>query len=113
MKIFTQQEKTDKPGHYFFGDYSEIDIAISQTTVSDDMVDDVLHYHKDGKEYYVTTEGSAILEIDNAHVELRKNHIVMVEPYERHRLTKVLEKPFSCIVISTVKSKKDKIIIEE
>ena len=115
MKVFPRKDKTERGyGNYYFGDYGKIPIGISQTRIDEENLDkskDTLHYHKQGIEFYLTTEGVAILEVGGNEVELSRNQLVMVEPGEKHYVKKVTKIPFSVITICTTKKIDDKVVI--
>lgn len=116
MKLFNKIEKTDKKNgkHYYFGDYNEIDLAISSSYYSTEIqnIDEPLHYHLNGYEYYIVTQGSAIIEIENTEYTIDTNTTIMVEPNEKHKITRIISAPCSILAISTVKSANDKITIK-
>lgn len=113
MKKYPRESK-ERKGHYFFGDYNEIDIGISHARVKHiGPFDDVMHYHKEGKEYYITFEGKAEIEIEGQTHIMDKNTVILAEAFERHKITKVLEAPFDFIVITSAKEQGDKFIVEE
>jgi len=116
MKIYPRQSKLTKgPGNFFFGDYGEIPISVSLTTINKNNVSkgkDTRHFHKEGHEFYFTIKGKAIIEIEGKEVILDKDCLVMVEPGEKHFVKKVLEMPFSVLTICTVKKKNDKVMVE-
>jgi len=115
MKIFPRKDKTQRgEGNFYFGNYGEIPLGISQTRIDEKNIDkskDTLHYHKKGTEFYLTTEGKAILEVEGNEVELNENQLVMVEPGEKHYVKMVTVTPFSVISICTTKKPDDKVII--
>lgn len=115
MKVYLRQDKKIRgPGNFFFGDYGEISIGVSLTTINKSSVSkskDTKHFHKEGSEFYFTINGKAILEIEGKEVVLDKDHLVMVEPGEKHYVKKVLEIPFSVLTICTVKKRNDKVIV--
>jgi mannose-6-phosphate isomerase-like protein (cupin superfamily) len=115
MKIYPKQSKTDRTSDdFYFGDYGEIPIAISSATINDNgVVGDKLHYHKKGFEFYLTIEGSGLLEIEGKEVELNKEIFVMVEPGEKHKIKSAIKTPFSFISISNIKDKDDKLVVGE
>ncbi|OGV88623.1 hypothetical protein A2Z41_02095 [Microgenomates group bacterium RBG_19FT_COMBO_39_10] len=114
MKIFLRKDKKLRdPGNFYFGDYGEIPIGISLTTINEDNLDeskDTKHYHQKGYEFYFTIKGKAIIEIKDKEVVLDKNHLIMVEPGEKHYVKKILKTPFSVLSISTLKDKTDKVV---
>lgn len=116
MKIYQRQGKSTKgPGNFFFGDYGEIPISVSLTIIGKNNVSkskDTRHLHKEGHEFYFTIDGKAIIEIEGKEVILDKNHLIMVEPGEKHFVKKILEMPFSVLTICTVKKKSDKVMIK-
>ena len=115
MKIFPRKDKTIRgPGNFYFGDYGEIPIGISQTRIEKENLNeskDTLHYHKQGSEFYLTTEGVATLEIEGKEVELNQTQLVMVEPGEKHYVKNVIKTPFSVISICTTKDPDDKVAV--
>lgn len=115
MKVFSRKDKTQRgPGNFYFGDYGEIPIGISQTRIDEKNIDkskDTLHYHKQGIEFYLTIEGKAVLEVEGNQVELNENQLVMVEPGEKHYVKQVTQTPFSVISICTTKDPDDKIVV--
>lgn len=115
MRIYPKQSKTDRASDdFYFGNYGEIPIAISSATINENgVVDDKLHYHKKGYEFYLTIQGSGLLEIEGKKVELNQEIFVMVEPGEKHKIKSAIKTPFSFIVISDIKDKDDKFFAEE
>lgn len=115
MKIFPKQSKSDRQSSdFYFGDYGEIPIGLSCATMNkDSIIEDNLHYHKKGFEFYLTISGAGIIEIEGKDVELTEERLVMVEPGEKHIIKAVVKAPFSFIAISTTKEKNDKVISDE
>ena len=115
MKIFPRKDKTVRGlGNFYFGDYGEIPIGISQTRIDTNNLDkskDTAHYHKKGTEFYFTIEGKAILEVEGNEIELNENQLAMVEPGEKHYVKRVIKNPFSVISICTTKDPDDKVIV--
>ena len=114
MKIYPKQSKLDKKSNnFYFGDYDEIPVGVSFATLSKNGINkDKLHYHKKGYEFYITTQGSGIMEIEGKEIELNNEQMVMVEPGEKHKIKSAKKTPFSFFVFCTVKNKADKIILE-
>jgi len=114
MKIYPKRSKTDRVSDdFYFGDYGEIPIAISSATINENgVVGDKLHCHKKGYEFYLTIQGSGLLEIEGKEVELNQEIFVMVEPGEKHRIKSTIKTPFSFIAISNIKDIDDKFEIE-
>jgi len=115
MKIYPKQSKTDRrSADFYFGNYGEIPIAISSATINKSgIIGDKLHYHKKGYEFYLTTQGAGLLEIEGKEVELTEKKLVMVEPGEKHKIKSATKTPFSFIAIVNIKNKNDKCVIEE
>jgi mannose-6-phosphate isomerase-like protein (cupin superfamily) len=115
MKIYPKRSKTDRASDdFYFGNYGEIPIAISSATINENgVVGDKLHYHKKGYEFYLTIQGSGLLEIEGKEVELDQDVLAMVEPGEKHKIKSAIKTPFSFIAISNIKDKDDKFIAEE
>lgn len=115
MKVFPRKDKIQRgAGNFYFGDYGEIPLGISQTRIDDKNFNkskDTLHYHKKGTEYYLTIEGEAMLEVEGTEVKLNKNQLVMVELGEKHYVKLVTAIPFSAIAICTTKDPGDKVVI--
>ena len=115
MKIFPRKEKVIRgPGNFYFGDYDGISIGISETRINKDNLaksKDTLHYHKQGNEFYLTTEGMAVIEIEGKEIELNPNRLIMVESGEKHYIKKVIKIPFCVIAICTTKDPNDKVIV--
>lgn len=114
MKIFPKQTKTDRESSdFYFGNYGEIPIGISSATILDvGTSNDLLHYHKKSHEFYLTIKGAGILEIEGVEYMLDENHLLMVEPGEKHKVKAATKTPFSFIAITTVKNKDDKVVLE-
>ncbi|NQU99683.1 MAG: cupin domain-containing protein [Parcubacteria group bacterium] len=116
MKIYKKQSKSlRESGNYYFGDYSEIPIGVSFSTIGEsnkNKIKDKLHYHKKSNEFYIILEGEGTLEIENKEIALDRNSMIMVEPNEKHKITKVTKTPFRFIAITTEKDKDDKVIVE-
>lgn len=101
MKNFPKQSKTERQfNHFYFGNYGEIPLGISSVTINEDeFVDDKLHYHKKGIEFYLTTKGEGVIEIEGKEFLMNGENLIMVEAGEKHRIKKVTSNPFSFIVI--------------
>jgi mannose-6-phosphate isomerase-like protein (cupin superfamily) len=114
MRIYDRQEKkTLGTDSFYFGDYGQIPIGFSQSTIREKgMFNDQAHYHKKGYEFYYVIEGSGVLRVKEKDVVLDKNTLVMVEPEEVHHITEAQTTPFSFIAICTVKERDDKVIIK-
>jgi mannose-6-phosphate isomerase-like protein (cupin superfamily) len=76
--------------HLFCGHWngSPVEIGFLPGPLKDVPNSEVLHYH-DYYEYYVVLEGKAELEVEDDRIHLRRDIVVMVEPYERHRIVSV------------------------
>jgi len=114
MKIYPKQTKSDRQSSdFYFGNYGEIPVGVSFATINENGVNgDRLHYHKKGFEFYITTQGSGIIEINDKEIELTNEQMIMVEPGEKHKIKSAKETPFSFFVFCTTKEKEDKIILE-
>lgn len=114
MKIYPKQTKSDrKSSDFYFGNYGEIPIGVSFATINKNGINgDKLHYHKKGFEFYITTQGSGIIEIEGREIVLNNEQMIMVEPGEKHKIKSVKNTPFSFYAICTVKEKEDKVILE-
>ena len=66
---------------------------------------------KHGKWVIRQIGGDYILEVEGEEITLDKNHLVMVEPGEKHFVKKVIKLPFSCLSICTVKKRGDKVVV--
>lgn len=113
MRIYIQKEKSNRnSSDVYFGEYGEINLSISSVRFEDEGVhDDVLHYHKEAEEYYITHEGIAILEIEGQEVLLQPERVVMVAPGEKHRIKAIRQAPCSIYVIASKKDEGDKVIV--
>lgn len=116
MKVFPRKDKALRgPGYFYFGDYGEIPIQASFTTInekSQDKSKDTKHFHKEGHEFYFTFKGKGIIEIEGKEVVLDEEHLVMVEPGEKHFVKKIEKFPFSVLTICTLKKKDDKVVVK-
>lgn len=116
MKVYLRQDKTQRgPGNFFYGDYGEIPIGLSYTTIDKNNLSrskDTEHYHKEGYEFYYTIKGKGIIEIEGKEAVLDNKHLVMVEPGEKHYVKKVLKMPFSVLTVCTTKEKEDKVVLD-
>lgn len=76
--------------HLFCGHWngSPLEIGFSASLLRDVPKSERLHYH-DYHEYYVILEGSAELEVEGESIPLRRDMVVMVEPYEKHRIVAI------------------------
>lgn len=115
MQIFERQTKKNRgSGNYFFGDYGEIPIGISQIRIneaeSQNFIDPV-HFHKMGTEYYLTIEGTGVIEIEGQEVELNEKQMVMVEPGEKHAVKRIFKTPLTIICFCTTKDPNDKVTV--
>lgn len=114
MKIYNKQSKNDRNSKdFYFGNYGEIDLGISSATFENlENSEDKLHFHKAAKEYYITTNEAGLIEIEGKEYEMNTENLIMVEPGEKHKVLKATKPPFSFIVISTIKAKDDKVVVE-
>ena len=117
MKIYKKQSKSLRESeNYYFGNYGEIPIGVSFATINEsnkNEIKDKLHYHVKSNEFYIILEGEGILEIEGKEFVLNSDSMIMVEPNEKHKITKATKLPFRFIAISTEKAKNDKVIIDE
>jgi len=117
MKVYPKCVKREREsGNFYFGNYGEIPLGISFSTVgegSPSEINDTLHYHKESSEFYLALRGKGILEVNGEDVSLDPSSLVMVEPGEKHRVKKAVKKPFSWLTVATVKKRDDKVIVEE
>ena len=116
MKVYLRRDKTQRGhGNFFYGDYGEIPIGLSYTTIDKNNVStskDTEHYHKEGYEFYFTIRGEGIIEVEGKEAVLDNKHLVMVEPGEKHYVKKVLKIPFSVLTVCTTKEKDDKVVLD-
>ena len=114
MKTYPKQSKSSRSdGEHYFGDYGDISMGISLSSVNQiGDIQDKMHLHQKGTEFYIILEGKGVLEVEGKNVELKENEVVMVEPGEKHRVKEATEAPFKFLVICDVKEKEDKIILE-
>lgn len=114
MKIYPKQSKSDRQSSdFYFGNYGEIPIGVSFATINEnDISGDKLHYHKKGFEFYITTQGTGLLEVEGKEIELSEEQMVMIEPEEKHKIKSAKKAPFAFFAICTIKDKDDKIILE-
>ena len=103
MRIYPKQQK-EINGEYY-GSFGEIPIGISVVTVEsfDQNFDDPLHHHIEANEFYLVTQGQLLLEVNGQDIELDSNHMVMVEPSERHKIKSILSFPCTWVIISSPK----------
>lgn len=115
MKIYPKQTKSDRPSNDgYFGNYGEIPLGISLAHFKkDDIIEDPLHFHQKGFEFYLIVEGAGILEVNGKEIELNSENVAMVEPGEKHRIKSILKVPFRFFAVCTSKDKEYKIIIHE
>lgn len=111
MRLYPKQQK-EINGEYY-GSFGDIPVGISVTTIADfdQSFSDQMHHHIDASEFYLVVQGRLLLEVNDQDIEVDSNHVVMVEPTERHRVKSVLSFPCTWVTISSPKgASSDKII---
>ena len=73
--------------------------------------DPYLHYHKEAEEYYISLEGSLIVQIDNSFIKLEPHQLLKVNPKVPHGVVNV-ETPFRGFTIRVPSSIGDKIVLK-
>ncbi len=69
------------------------------------------HYHKNCYEYYLFLSGKAEMQINGNSIEVKKGDVILIEPDEEHKITKISEE----LDYITIRSSNDddKIITED
>jgi len=73
--------------------------------------DPYLHYHKEAEEYYISLEGSLIIQIDNSFIKLEPHQLLKVNPKIPHGVVNV-ETPFCGFTIRVPSSFGDKVVLK-
>ena len=93
--------KADKNGWYC-GYWNDSPIQINFCARKSLYKNEALHFHKDFYEYYLVIKGWLVLEIEGKEHKLIKNNMIIVEPKEKHKVTRMGK--YGCKYLS-VKSK--------
>lgn len=106
MRVFAKTKKIHRHGnHYYFGDYGEIPVAISLVEAKNDhdLGSEVKHASKHGHHFFIVLQGALELEIEDTLQEVWPDEVLMVEPGELHRFTRLIKAPCTFLVFETVK----------
>ncbi|MBI2589775.1 hypothetical protein HYW32_02010 [Candidatus Berkelbacteria bacterium] len=111
-----KKKKDDRNGnHYYFGELGENPHGISYVRATTDQKLDVepRHYSKTGYKYFLVLEGALEIEVGGQSISVDSSRVLMVEPGEVHRVTRMVESPCTFIVCGTIKDSTgaDKVIL--
>ncbi len=88
----------------------ESPLAINRAIITQVLKNEKLHYHKESFEYYIFLRGRAKMIIEDEVIEVSSGEIIMVEPYEKHKIEQIIEE-IDYIIIKTNNNPEDKIVL--
>lgn len=113
MRIYKKTEK-NALGWGYWGDFSEIDMGWSDGLITDNsqFTGEKLHYHKTGTVYFLSVDGTGLIQVEGKEVELPKNTLLRIDPGEKYKVLGANEVPFRWIVVCTSKERSEKVDVE-
>ena len=109
MKRLKTKEYDDDPR--ITGLFNNSTLAIARFVIKKVSPDEKLHYHAKNTEYYIFLQGKAEMIIKGKMIKIVKGDVLIVEPGEKHKVTKIIEELDYIVIRDTTED--DKIIVNE
>ncbi|GEM_PF-1865313 len=90
------------------GKFNGLPLAIARPVTKEVHPKESVHYHQKATEFYIFLRGKAEMQVNNELVQVSAGDVLVIEPGEKHKISKIIEEVDYITIRDTVEE--DKIV---